>query len=265
MNGTYLDGILAAKRADLAKHASPWSGNLSDRSLSELLAELGPTRDFEAALRGSPRPRVIAEFKRRSPSEGNIRADADPGEIGRMYQAAGAAALSVLTDRHFAGTMQDLERARSFVDLPILCKDFILERAQLVEARQAGADAALVIVAALDPPRLRQLLEFSSALGLHVLCEAHDEYEVDRALAAGARIVGVNARDLRTFKVDLDVPIRCRKLVPKSFTYVAESGIHTREHVDRIRQADVDAVLIGTHPMRSEHPGETLRMLMSQS
>jgi indole-3-glycerol phosphate synthase len=260
--GTYLERILAVKRADLAAERKGRSGAVSDRQLADELAALAPTQDLQAALRLGRRPRVIAEFKRASPSAGVIREGADPRDIAQQYVEAGAAAISVLTDRHFEGSLRDLREVRRTVSAPLLCKDFILDRSQIAQARRAGADAVLLIVAALEPPLLRSLVEFAHLVGMQVLCEAHDEHEVDRALAAGARLIGVNSRDLRTFEVDLQRCIDLRRLVPKSFVYVAESGIRSPEDVARLREAGVDAILVGTHLMAAEHPGQALRQLV---
>jgi len=257
---TYLDSILAAKRRELSQ---PPRGP-SDRELEREIERLPPARDLAEALRGGGGPRVIAEFKRASPSEGTIRAEADPEAIAREYVDAGAAAISVLTDRHFEGSLDDLSRVRRVVPVPVLRKDFILARRQLLEARAAGADAALLIVAALAPPRLKELLDDARALGLAVLCEAHDEAEVERAMAAGARIIGVNARDLRSFQVDIERCARLRALVPRSFTYVAESGIRDAADVARLRAAEVDAILVGTTLMRAPSPGAAMRELLGE-
>jgi indole-3-glycerol phosphate synthase len=255
--GTYLDKILASKRAELEHD------NRSIATLEAQLSGLPPTMNFMSALRRTIRPCAIAEFKRASPSEGVIREHANPVEIAAQYVDAGAACISVLTDRHFQGTLDDLQSVRRAVSVPVLRKDFILERSQIVQSRLAGADAVLLIVAALAPPTLRELVSYANSLGLAVLCEAHDEREVERALAAGAKIIGVNSRDLRTFEVDLERSIRCRKLVPSSFVYVAESGIRSRADMQRLREAEVDAALVGTHLMRAADPGLALMDLMS--
>ncbi|NVB42146.1 indole-3-glycerol phosphate synthase TrpC [Pseudenhygromyxa sp. WMMC2535] len=260
-DSTYLDEILAAKRAEL-ETARP--GNLSNAKLEEELAALPPCRDLWAALAEGPKPRIIAEFKRQSPSEGVLREGADPRHIAALYVDAGAAAISVLTDRHFGGSFEDLRAVRSAVSVPILCKDFILSKGQILRARREGADAILLIVAALQPPQLRDLLQFALSLGLEVLAEAHDDREVDRAMAAGARIVGLNARDLHTFEVDLDRVIRHRPDVPRDsgFLYVGESGIKDRKDVQRMRAAGVDGLLIGSTLMRAEDPGVELAKLI---
>lgn len=259
---TYLNEILAAKRAELTGGRASRPGTLTDRQLEDRLAGLAAPRDFETALRDGPRPSVIAEFKRASPKTGPIRPGADVRDIGLRYQRAGAAAVSVLCDRRFDGSLDDLRAAKVALDIPVLCKDFILERSQIVDAREAGADAVLLIVAALPPPTLRPLVDFAHQLGLHVLCEAHDAHEVDRAMSAGARIVGVNARDLHTFEVDLQRVLDLRRSVPASFTYVAESGISSPSDVARLRDAGVDAMLIGTTLMAADDPGAVLTSLL---
>jgi indole-3-glycerol phosphate synthase len=260
--GTYLEAIVAAKRAELADSRKARAGAVANGALADELAELPPARDFEAALRSGPRPRLIAEFKRTSPSAGTIREDAQPGPIALSYVEAGAAAISVLADRHFEGSLDDVREVRRAVTVPVLCKDFVLERSQIVEARRAGADAILLIVAILEPPRLRAFVEFAHTIGMQVLCEAHTEHELDRALAAGARIVGVNARDLHTFTVEIQRCIDLRERVPASFVYVAESGIHTAADVDRLRRARVDAILVGTRLMAAPDPGQAVRELV---
>jgi indole-3-glycerol phosphate synthase len=257
---TYLDEILAAKRAELA------SGRGPNPTLSQIEAELAglpEPRDLWAALANGPKPRCIAEFKRRSPSEGLLRENADPRHIAALYVDAGAAAISVLTDRHFDGSFEDLRAVRSAVSVPILCKDFILSRPQILRARREGADAVLLIVAALEAPLLRELIGFAHDLGLQVLAEAHDDHELERAMAAGAKIVGLNARDLHSFEVDLDRVIRYRPDVPRSFLYVGESGITSNKDIRRLRAAGVDAVLVGSALMKAEDPGATLAQLMA--
>ena len=252
-----LDRIVAAKRAELSTRRGSASLDV-DAALSGLPAP----RDFEAALRERPGPAVIAEFKRASPSAGDIRADADVARIAAAYERNGARAMSVLCDRHFKGSLDDLAAARQACGLPLLCKDFIVERSQILQARRAGADAVLLIVAVLQPPVLKQLIDFAARCGVAVLCEAHDAHEVDRALAAGATIVGVNARDLRTFEIDRELPIRLRSAVPRSFTYVAESGVQGGADLRALRAAEVDAVLVGSSLMRADDPGAALAAML---
>ncbi len=261
VEGTYLEKIIAAKRAEL--EGGRRAQNRPRAQLEAELASMPPTRDFESALRQGPGPRAIAEFKRASPSEGKIREPADPVAIASAYAEAGAAAISCLTDRHFEGSLEDLQAVRRACELPVLRKDFLLRKEQLLESRLAGADAVLLICAALEPPHLRDMIKEAHALGLHVLCEAHTENEVERALAAGARIIGVNNRDLHSFEVDFERAIALRQAVPRRFTYVAESGIKRRDEVQRLREAGVDAILVGTHLMRAEDPGVALSDLLA--
>jgi len=233
--------------------------------LAQLQAQLtdrGRERPFKEAL-VAPGISLIAEFKRRSPKDGLLREHADPRHIATLFVDAGAAAISVLTDRRFDGSFEDLRAIRSAVSVPILCKDFILTRGQIVEARREGADAISLIVAALEPPHLRDLLNFAYDVGLQVLASAHDDREVDRAMAAGAKIVGLDARDLYTLEADLDRIIRYRPDVPRSFLYVGESGIQSRKDISRLRAAGVDAVGIGAALMRAEDPGAKLAELMA--
>lgn len=260
--GSYLDKILAAKRAELAAPKATRSGALTDRELIELGARLPRPRDFIGALREGPRPGIIAEFKRASPSAGALREGADARQIAMLYAANGAACISVLTDRHFQGSYEDLRSVRQSVALPLLCKDFILEKTQIVEAKRVGADCVLLIVAALPPPQLRSLIEFAHMLEMQVLCETRDEQEIDRAMAAGARLIGVNSRDLQTFELDPDRAARLRPYVPKSFTFVAESGVRSVDDALRLRDSGADALLIGSYFMQAEQPGEALRELV---
>ncbi len=259
MKETYLDDILRAKRTELAARHAPAVPEGS--ALQDWLATLPPTRDFRASLQRSEQPRIIAEFKRASPARGAIAEHADVPTVVTGYQHAGAAAISVLTDARVMGSLNDLKTARASCTCPLLCKDFILEPSQLLQARLHGADAVLLIVAALPPPQLQPLIRTAESLGLAVLCEAHDAHEVDRALAAGAAIIGVNARNLHTFEIELDTPIALRARVPASRTYVAESGVADAEDVRRLLQAGVDAVLVGTALMSTVDPGEALLSL----
>lgn len=251
-----LRAIIAHKRAELQGAGA---------SLTELRAavlDAPPARDFAAALRGD-QVRVIAEIKRASPSEGAIRPEGfDPRDIARDYESAGAAALSVLTDeRFFDGRLEHLRAARAAVEIPVLRKDFVIDERQVYEARAAGADAVLLVVAVLDGGRLAELRALAHELGLAALVEAHDEAEVEAALAAGAQIIGVNNRDLRSFTVDLATTERLAQMVPADRLLVAESGVHTRADVERLAAAGADAVLVGTALMRAEDPGEALREL----
>jgi indole-3-glycerol phosphate synthase len=255
-----LDDILARTRADLAvrRATQPLS------ALEAAAARMPPARSLARALRRPGEVRCISEFKRRSPSAGWIAEGADPAPVVRAYAAGGAAALSVLTDGpFFGGSLEDLATARAACDLPILRKDFVVDRYQIVEARAAGADAVLLIVAALADPELAALLAASREAGLDALVEAHDEVEVARAVAAGASIVGINNRDLRTFTIDRDLAVRMRPRVPADRVIVAESGIRDAADVARLRAAGVDAILVGETLMRAPDPAAALRALVA--
>jgi indole-3-glycerol phosphate synthase len=197
---------------------------------------------------------IIAEIKRASPSRGPILEDLDPSTLASLYERGGAAVVSVLTEeRHFLGSLDDLRAVRSSIDLPVLRKDFILEAAQVWEARAAGADAVLLIVAVLDDPILRQLIEQTRELGMEALVEAHNAGEVDRALAAGARVVGVNNRDLETFEVDLATAENLADRVG-GVVSVAESGIWSAADARRMQASGFDAVLVGESLVRAKDP-----------
>jgi indole-3-glycerol phosphate synthase len=254
-----LDDILARTRADLVerKRARPLAG------LEAEAARRPPARSLAHALRQPGRISCIAEFKRRSPSAGWIAEKADPDAIARAYAAGGARAMSVLTDGpFFGGSLDDLAAARAAADLVILRKDFIVDRYQVVEARAAGADALLLIVAALTDAELAALLAEVRGAGLEALVEAHDADEVSRAVAAGASVIGINNRDLKTFTVDRELCARLRPRVPAERVIVAESGIRDAADVARLRAANVDAVLVGETLMRAPDPAAGLRALL---
>ena len=226
-------------------------------SASELRAralDAGPARPFAAALRKPETVQLLAEVKSRSPSAGPIRPGADPAEIARAYEQGGAAALSVLTDRDFfGGSLDALIRARAATALPVLRKDFIIDPVQIWEARASGADAVLLIVRALDDARLEELLALAGELGMDALIETHDATEVDRALRAGALLLGVNHRNLGTFEIDLGLSERLASMIPADVTLVAESGIGVAADVDRMGAAGMDAVLVGESLMRQRN------------
>jgi indole-3-glycerol phosphate synthase len=209
---------------------------------------------------------VIAEIKRASPSAGPIRPGADPAEVARDYVRGGASALSVLTDRQFFdGELGFLARVRAAVDLPLLRKDFVVDPYQIAEARAAGADGVLLIVAALAAPQLAELLAAARDHQLDALVEVHDLAEVDVALSAGARLLGVNHRDLRTFAVDMTLTAQIAPRVPADVVLVGESGIRTRDDIDTLGRAGVHAVLVGEHLMRAASPGDALIALRGGS
>jgi indole-3-glycerol phosphate synthase len=220
-------------------------------ALRATAAAAEPARDFAGALRRADEVALIAEYKRRSPSAGSMASNVVPAAAARAYEAAGAAALSVLTDaEYFGGALADLAAARDAVALPVLRKDFVVDEAQVWEARAAGADAILLIVRILDDAHLRDLHAVARALGMAALVEVHAEAELERALAAEARIVGVNNRDLATFTTDLGLSQRLAPLVPPDVVLVAESGIRTVAEVDALGGAGVDAILVGETLMR---------------
>jgi len=258
--GSSSDRILETKQAEIA--ALDARGDALEQAARERAAA-GVERDLRSALvRADRRLAVIAEIKRRSPSKGALAPDLDPAATARAYADGGAAALSVLTDReHFGGSLDDLAAARAAVDLPVLRKDFVVDELQVYETR-AVADAVLLIAAAIpDDGRLRALHALAVELGLAVLVEAHDAPEIDRALAAGARIVGVNARDLGTFAEDLSTPERLAGRMPEGVVAVAESAIRSAADAARMAAAGFDAVLVGEMLVRSADPAATLRDL----
>lgn len=245
MSAGILSRIVGTKRNEVAS-LSPRRAEL--RAGAEVAP---PARPFAAALRHPSQVRLLAEVKRRSPSAGEIRPGADPAEVARAYQAAGAAACSVLTDReYFGGDLEALVRVREAVSLPLIRKDFVVDPLQLWEARGAGADAVLLIVRILEDPLLGDLLALSRELGMDALVEVHDRAELERALAAGATLLGANNRDLDTFRTELGLSVELAPRVPPEATYVAESGIRTPEDVDRLGAAGVDAILVGESLMR---------------
>lgn len=246
---TILDRIVDAKR-DEVRRLQPRAD-----ALDRAARAVPRTRDFEAALRAGETVRLIAEVKRRSPGAGRIRPDLDPAALARAYEAGGASAVSVLTDGpHFGGSLDDLAAVRAAVALPVLRKDFVIDPLQLLEARAAGADAVLLIVRILDDALLARLHTRALELGMAALVEAHDAEEVERALAAGARILGVNNRDLRTFGTNLDVTFDLVDRVPGDVVLVSESGIGGPADVDRLGGAGVDAVLVGEWLVRRPDP-----------
>ena len=257
-----LDAILARTRETVAREKAL-------RPLERVHADLTaapPLRPFAAALVRSGAIAVIAEHKRRSPSRGVIREDLAPADVARRYEAAGAAALSVLTDEpHFGGTLAHLTQARSASGLPALRKDFILDPWQIREGRAAGADAVLLIVAALEDTELRALLGEVLALAMDALVEIHDGRELERALGAGARLVGVNNRDLRTLAVSLETSLSLAATIPDDVVAVAESGIKSGLDLRRLRDAGFDACLVGEHLMASPDPGAALRLLLEEA
>jgi len=257
----FLDQILAATRARVAE-----AKRGADLRELERRAERHVPRGFRRALAEKSRDgvAVIAELKKASPSKGLIRAEFHPAGLARELEAAGAAALSVLTDEEFfQGSLANLREASAAVKIPCLRKDFIVDEFQLLEARANSADAVLLIVAALSRAEFGALASSVRARGLDVLCEVHDGEELQRALDAGCDLIGVNTRDLRTFKVDLDTASGLADRFPENVVRVAESGIRSADDVTRLRAAGYDAILVGESLMRAERPGEALRALVA--
>ncbi|MEY2566550.1 MAG: indole-3-glycerol phosphate synthase [Actinomycetota bacterium] len=252
---TYLDEILAAHRAAARSDSRPLE------QLLEAARATGATRPFASAL-AAPGVSVIAEIKRRSPSKGDLAPHVDAAVLAKDYAAAGAACISVLTDeRFFAGSATDLQVARGAIEVPVLRKDFTVSEADVCDARIMGADAVLLIAAALDDAELRAFTALTDELGMAALVEVHDEGEAARAIEAGAAVVGVNQRDLHTFEVDTDRAVRVRATLPSGVTTVAESGIRARADVVRLRDAGYHAVLVGESLVTADDPGAMLREL----
>jgi indole-3-glycerol phosphate synthase len=245
-----LDEILDGVRADLADRQRA----VSLEALKEMAANAPSPVDAIAALKGEG-VSVIAEVKRSSPSKGALAAIADPAALARDYEAGGAKVISVLTERRrFGGALEDLAAVRDNVDVAVLRKDFIVTAYQLWEARAYGADVALLIVAALDQPALVSLVERAESIGLTALVEVHTEEEVERAVAAGAKVIGVNARDLKTLKVDRNVFGRLAPLIPKETIKVAESGVRGPHDLLAYAASGADAVLVGESLVTGKDP-----------
>ncbi len=261
-----LEGILQSTREELEQRKR----NVPQRLLEDRPPGAGSARGggsprgFRAALT-RPGIAVVAEFKRRSPSAGTLREKADLRELVGAYERGGASALSVLTEEpNFGGSLEDLRAARGLCELPLLRKDFIVDEYQLLEAQAAGADAVLLIVAALEPEQLRSLRGAALALGLEVLVEVHDRGELDNALGAGARLIGINNRDLRDFSVDVGRTTQLMGAIPEGVSVVSESGIASAEQLRDLEAIGVDAVLVGESLMRSADPERALRELLGR-
>jgi indole-3-glycerol phosphate synthase len=253
----FLSDLVAEIRRDLERRPID-EGSLMARTLAS-----APPRDFAAALAGG-RPAVIAEVKRASPSAGGI-ADRDAAVQARAYAAAGAAAVSVLTEpRHFDGSLADLRAAHTSVDVPVLRKDFLVHPSQLIESRAAGADAVLLIASAVSPPELDALLAAAADLSLGVLLETHSDADLDVALATDATVIGVNARDLETLEVDPRAARARLGRIPPGRVAVLESGIATRDDVLAAVDAGASAILVGEALMRATDPAAALRELLGK-
>jgi indole-3-glycerol phosphate synthase len=252
-----LSRLVLEARQDLQRRR-----HLMDSDRFEQAVAAYTPRDFARALKG-PRLAVIAEMKQRTPSMGVLSEDYRPADLAHAYAEGGAAAISVLTHMAgFGGRVEHLRAVRAATDLPMLRKDFVTDSYEVAEARACGADAVLLIVAALEPDQLRGLVALAKSRGVAALVEVHDERETAAALEAGAKLIGVNHRDLRTFDVDLGLTERLRKLIPPEVVVVAESGIHSAEDAKRMREAGADAILVGELLMRSADPAAQLRALI---
>ena len=255
-----LDRIVRAKRAQVERDKE----RLSARRVIELATSAPPPRDFAAALRREGRVNVIAEIKKASPSRGDIQARADVGVVAEGYARAGAIALSVLTEsRFFLGSGEDLGMAKRAVEIPVLRKDFVLEEYQVYESRVMGADSLLLIARILSPKELAMLIGVARSLHMEPLVEVHDDEEARRAVDGGGTIIGVNNRDLATLEISIDTSLRIGPLLPEPTVRVSESGIESREDIDRLRSAGFHAFLIGERLMREPDPGGALRGLLS--
>lgn len=257
----YLPEILAHVRGVVAERKRAVDGPAMERA-----AAAHEPRGFAGALRAKAAggPAVIAELKKASPSKGLIRAEFDVEALARGLERGGAAVLSVLTEeRFFQGSLENLRVASAAVGIPCLRKDFMVDPWQMVEARANGADAVLLIVAALADAELRELREEARRCGLDVLCEVHDREELERAMGLGCECVGVNSRDLKTFQVSFERMMELGALLPREVVRVAESGIRTRTNMERLRGAGYEGFLIGESLMRKAEPGEALRELLA--
>jgi indole-3-glycerol phosphate synthase len=247
--GTYLDTIVAAHRAGAER---------DDRSLDALVLDataVEPARGFAAAIAGHQTVELITEIKRRSPSKGDLNPNLDPAAVAAAYERGRAACLSVLTDAEFfGGSVADLQAARAACSLPVLRKDFTVDARDVADARIMGADAVLLIVAALTDAELRRFIALAAELGLDALVEVHDERELDVAVDAGATLIGVNQRDLTTFEIDRELAVKLAARMPDGAVTVAESGMRDRDDIEAVASAGYDAVLIGETVVTSDDP-----------
>jgi indole-3-glycerol phosphate synthase len=254
-NTNFLENILAHKKQEVETRKK----HISEQALIQKIEQANAPLSLAEALSGDGLA-VIAEIKKASPSAGVIRVDFDPAQIAKSYMKAGANALSILTDEeYFQGSLEYIEQIRSFVPVPILRKDFIIDPYQILEARAFGADALLLIVAALDQEDLQTLLNTTYESGLEALVEVHSADEMNTAIAVGAKIIGINNRNLETFRIDLATTEKLAPLAPEGTVLVGESGLHTPDDLQRMFRAGVDAVLVGTHFMKHPDPGTALQ------
>jgi len=262
-NPSLLSQIVASKRNEIVSKKRRIS-------LSQLRTQTWAKREavsletsLSRAARHDGRAHIIAEIKRKSPSSGTLRRDLVPARIAALYEAAGAAAISVLTDGpRFGTTLEDLAEVRKTVKLPVLRKDFIIEEFQVLESLLAGADALLLIARILTPKRLKALLDMTASIGMEAVVEVHDEEDLEKALQAGPRIIGINNRDLDTLSVDLSVTERLKLRLPAGCLVIAESGFSGRKEIERLGKLGVDAFLVGTSLLKAPSPEKKLRELI---
>lgn len=257
-----LDQIVAHKRTEIEQARS----TVSEAELTARLADAPPVRDFVAAIRNAPGIALIAEVKKASPSAGLIREDFDPVEIARIYESSGATCLSVLTDEHFfQGHLDFLRAIRAEVSIPVMRKEFVLDRYQVLEARAAGADCVLLIAECLNDCELRDLYFYASELGMECLVELYEPDNLDRVLKLDPPLIGINNRNLKTFVTDLKHTTELKKLIPDEKLLISESGIRTHEDVVFLEQHGVRGILVGESLMRQPDIGLATRTLLGQT
>jgi indole-3-glycerol phosphate synthase len=257
----FLEKILSSKKEEIGKKKSI----VPEAKLRKLVQTSPPPISLKSAIQKARGMAIIAEMKKASPSQGVICEKYDPHQIAVSYVRNGATALSVLTDeKFFRGSIDHISQIRSEIHTPILRKDFIIDPYQILEARAYGADAVLLIVAALDEHNLRKLLSEIHAFGMDALIEVHNRKELETALETDGTLIGINNRNLESFKVDLATTEQLVLLIPEGITVVAESGIHTIDDAQRMQKAGVDALLIGTHFMSQTSPGKALAMFQKE-
>jgi len=261
VNGNFLDEIISHKKKVLIGGKK----RCSIDELRGLVGDLPPTRDIKSALTSPSTPiRIVAEVKKASPSKGIIREDFDPVEIAKTYEANGASAISILTEeKFFHGSLDYLKKIREVTAIPLLCKDFIFDEYQVYEARVLGADAFLLIAAILDDSKLKELLKTGRGLGMQAVVEVHNLEELKIVLQTEAEIIGINNRDLKTFKTDISATERLIKEIPQDKIVVSESGINTAEDISRLRECGAHAFLIGESLMRERDIAKKLTELLS--
>lgn len=255
-----LDEIVAHKREEVKTQKK----QMPLTELEQVLRHVSPTRDFKAAIYASGQINLIAEVKKASPSKGLIREDFDPVKIAQIYERSGATAISVLTDRRFfSGSLEYLTKIRNVTsNVPLLRKDFIIDEYQIYQSRAAGADAILLIVAILDDQQLQKFLSLAHRFDLDCLVEVHTRGELDKALNTKAKIIGINNRDLRVFKTDIQTTVKLKKFIPEDKIVVSESGIHTRDDVALLENCGVNAILVGEALMKSRNIKEKISELI---